>query len=29
MNGIAPYKQVVTHGFTMDAEGKKDVEINW
>ena len=23
MNGIAPYKQVVTHGFTMDAEGKK------
>ncbi len=23
MNGVAPYKQVVTHGFTMDAEGKK------
>jgi isoleucyl-tRNA synthetase len=23
MYGTAPYKQVVTHGFTMDAEGKK------
>ncbi len=23
MNGITPYKQVLTHGFTMDAEGKK------
>ena len=23
MHGIAPYKQVLTHGFTVDAEGKK------
>ena len=23
MNGVAPYKQVLTHGFTVDAEGKK------
>jgi len=23
MNGSAPYKQVLTHGFTMDADGKK------
>ena len=23
MNGVAPYKSVLTHGFTVDAEGKK------
>jgi isoleucyl-tRNA synthetase len=23
MNGVAPYKQVLTHGFTVDSEGKK------
>ncbi|MGY6277453.1 isoleucine--tRNA ligase [Methylomonas sp. MgM2] len=23
MNGVAPYKEVLTHGFTVDAEGKK------
>ena len=23
MNGVAPYRQVLTHGFTVDAEGKK------
>ncbi len=23
VNGVAPYKQVLTHGFTVDAEGKK------
>jgi isoleucyl-tRNA synthetase len=23
MNGVAPYKQVLTHGFTVDADGKK------
>ncbi|MDQ7089888.1 MAG: isoleucine--tRNA ligase [Methylococcales bacterium] len=23
INGVAPYKQVLTHGFTVDAEGKK------
>jgi isoleucyl-tRNA synthetase len=23
MHGVAPYKQVLTHGFTVDAEGKK------
>ncbi len=23
MNDVAPYKEVLTHGFTVDAEGKK------
>ena len=27
MNGTAPYKEVLTHGFFVDAEGKKNVKV--
>lgn len=28
MKGKAPYRQVLTHGFTVDGQGTQDVQIH-